>query len=250
MAERKDVASTQGATHSAGPYQVYFAGGLFTQHDLATNVLIKETVWRLSGGRFQPHLPQSKEARDLDRPDIEAFIRNQDLLAVVRCDIILARFDGLELDSGTVIEFAVAKALGKPTVILRSDTRRLSGKALDDPYNLMLKGWSRTLEIHTDSFFSYADFLSRKRQAQSDSNSFQAAMEAELEAVKKSTDEIAVHIIAGLEAVLKLKSPFPPEYQEVVYKASRYSPGSGFDQLLTEDELAIIIQRLRNNGTL
>jgi nucleoside 2-deoxyribosyltransferase len=250
MTERKAVGSSQEAMHSVGHFMVYFAGGLFTQHDLATNVLIKEAVWRLSDGRFQAYLPQSKEARDLDRPDIETFIRNQDLLAVVRCDIILARFDGLELDSGTVIEFAMAKSLGKPTVILRSDTRRSSDKALDDPYNLMLKGWSRTLEIHTDSFLSYAGFLSRKRQAQSDRESFQITMEAELEAVQKSTDEIAAHIIAGLEAVLKLKSPFPPEYQEVVYRASRYCPGSGFDQLLTEDELAIIIQRLRKNGTL
>jgi nucleoside 2-deoxyribosyltransferase len=250
LAERKDVASAQRATHSVGPYLVYSAGGLFTQHDLATNVLIKEAIWRLSDGRFQPYLPQSKEARDLDRPDVEAFIRNKDLLAVVRCDIILARFDGLELDSGTIVEFAMAKALGKPTVILRSDTRRLSGRALDDPYNLMLKSWPRTLVIHTDSFLSYAGFLSQKRQAQSERESFQTTMEAELEAVQRSTDEIAVHIIAGLEAVLKLKSPFPREYQEVVYQALRHSPGSGFDQLLTEDELAVIIQRLRNNGTL
>jgi len=58
-------------------------------------------------------------------------------------------------------------------------------------------------------------------------------------------DEIANKIIDGLEAVIKMKSPFPPEYQEIVYKASRFSPGSGFDQLLSENELAEIIQRLR-----
>ena len=75
-------------------------------------------------------------------------------------------------------------------------------------------------------------------------------MKAELATVQKSVDEIARQIIDGLEAVLKLKSPYPPEYQEIVYKASRYSPGSGFDQLLTESELGEIIQRLRKNGTL
>ena len=75
-------------------------------------------------------------------------------------------------------------------------------------------------------------------------------MKAELGTVQKSVDEIARQIIDGLEAVLKLKSPYPPEYQEIVYKASRYSPGSGFDQLLTESELGEIIQRLRKNGTL
>ena len=75
-------------------------------------------------------------------------------------------------------------------------------------------------------------------------------MKAELATVQKSVDEIARQIIDGLEAVLKLKSPYPPEYQEILYKASRYSPGSGFDQLLTESELGEIIQRLRKNGTL
>ncbi|MCK5008483.1 MAG: nucleoside 2-deoxyribosyltransferase, partial [Spirochaetales bacterium] len=118
MNKSKVVDSTQEVTHSVGPYTVYSAGGLFTQHDLATNVLIKEAVWRLSDGKFQLFLPQSRELRELNRPDIEAYIRNGDLLEVVKADIILARFDGLELDSGTVVEFAMAKHLGKPTVIL------------------------------------------------------------------------------------------------------------------------------------
>lgn len=75
-------------------------------------------------------------------------------------------------------------------------------------------------------------------------------MKAELGTVQKSVDEIAKKIIHGLEAALKMESPYPPEYQEIVYKASRYSPGSGFDQMLTERELGEIIQRLRKNGTL
>jgi hypothetical protein len=47
-----------------------------------------------------------------------------------------------------------------------------------------------------------------------------------------------------------MKSPYPPEYQEVVYQAARFSPGSGFDQLLTASEPGEIIQRLKKNGTL
>jgi hypothetical protein len=57
-------------------------------------------------------------------------------------------------------------------------------------------------------------------------------------------------VITALEAVIQLKSPYPPEYQEVVYQASRFSPGSGFDELLTTSELTEIIERLRKNGTL
>ena len=133
MNENKSVNSNQGTESAAGPYTIYSAGGLFTQDELGTNVMIKEAVWRLSSGKFQIFLPQSREIQELDQPNIEAFIRNTDLLEVVKADILLARFDGLELDSGTVVEFTVAKILGKPTVVLRCDFRRLSGKGLSNP---------------------------------------------------------------------------------------------------------------------
>jgi nucleoside 2-deoxyribosyltransferase len=249
MSESKAVDAAQEAT-SGGPYRVYSAGGLFTQDELATNILIKEAVWRLSNGKFQLFLPQSRELRELDRPDVEAYLRNVDLLEVVKADIVLARFDGLELDSGTVVEFAMAKSLGKPTVILRCDFRRLSGTGLSEPYNLMAKNWPRTVDIHLNSFVVWARLFAEERQALGDSEPFQATMEAELGTAQKSVDEIARQVIAGLEAVIKMESPYPPEYQEIVYKAARFSPGSGFDQLLTASELGEIIQRLRKNGTL
>jgi nucleoside 2-deoxyribosyltransferase len=251
MNEAKSVDTTPGATNSAGPYMVYSAGSLFTQDELATNVMIKEAVWRLSNGKFQLFLPQSRELRELDRPDVEAHLRNTDLLEVVKADIILARFDGVELDSGTVVEFTMAKSLGKPTVILRCDFRRLSGTSgLTEPYNLMVKNWPRTIEIYLHSYQVWASLFTNECQALGDGDTFQTTMKAELGTVQKSVDEIAMQVIAGLEAVTKMKSPYPPEYQEVVYKASRFSPGSGFDQLLTASELGEIIQRLRKNGTL
>ena len=245
MNEDKAVDSTQGVTNSVGPYEVYAAGGLFTQHELATNVLIKEAVWRLSNGKFQLVLPQSKELKELDA----AYLRNVNLLDVVKADMIIARFDGPELDAGTVVEFAMAKSLGKPAVILRCDYRHLSGKGIDEPYNLMVRSWPRTVEVHIDSLLNYVGLLAEERKALGDRVTFQATIKAELNTVQKGVDEIAKKIIDGLEAVIKMKSPYPPEYQEIVYKASRYSPGSGFDQLLTENELGEIIQRLRKNGT-
>jgi nucleoside 2-deoxyribosyltransferase len=245
MNKGKAVDSTQGVTNSVGPYEVYAAGGLFTQHELATNVLIKEAVWRLSNGKFQLVLPQSVELKELDA----TYLRNVSLLDVVKADIIIARFDGLELDAGTVVEFAVAKSLGKPTVILRCDYRRLSGKGIEEPYNLMVKSWPRTVEVHIDSLLNYVGILAEERKALGDRVTFQATIKAELNTVQKGADEIAKKIIDGLEAVIRMKSPYPPEYQEVVYKALRYSPGSGFDQLFTENELGEIIQRLRENGT-
>lgn len=137
MSER-DVSRDRGGVTSAGPYIVYSAGGLFTQDELATNVLLKEAVWKLSEGKYQLFLPQSRELQALDRPNVEAYIRNTDLLEVVKADIVLARFDGLELDSGTVVEYTVAKCLGKPTVLLRTDFRRVSFGGLCEPYNLMV----------------------------------------------------------------------------------------------------------------
>jgi nucleoside 2-deoxyribosyltransferase len=250
MNESNAVNTTPEVTNSVGPYTVYSAGGLFTQDELATNVLIKEAVWRLSNGKFQLFLPQSRELQELDRPDLEAYIRNTDLLEVVKADIILVRFDGLELDSGTVVEFAMAKSLGKPTVILRSDFRRVSFLALCEPYNLMVKNWPRTLEVHLNSFEIWADLFTEERQGLGDSEPLQGLMKAELGTLQKSVDKVAKQVIAGLEAVIEMKSPYPPEYQEIVYRASRFSPGSGFDQLLTERELDEIIQKLRRNGSL
>jgi nucleoside 2-deoxyribosyltransferase len=250
MSQSKAVDATPRPSNTVGPYLVYSAGGLFTQDELATNVLIKEAVWRLSGGRFQLLLPQSRELQELDRPDVEAYIRNEDFLWVVGADIILARFDGLELDSGTVVEFAVAKSLGKPAAILRCDFRRLSCTGRAEPYNLMVKNWPRTVEVHLDSFELWAGSLAEERQAAGGGDTFEDALETELDVVDKSVDEIARRVIAGLEAVMAMESPYPAEYQEKVYEAFRFSPGSGFDEMLTASELGEIVQRLKRNGTL
>ena len=250
MSESKDLKTTREATNSDGPYTVYSAGGLFTQDELATNILLKEAVWRLSRGKFQLFLPQSRELQELDRPDVEAYIRNTDLLEVVKADIVLVRFDGLELESGTVVEFVVAKSLGKPTVVLRSDFRRSSCTGLSEPYNLMVKNWPRNIEVQLNSFGLWADLFSKERQVSSDGDMFQEMMRAELGTVKTSVDEIAKQVIAGFEAVLEMESPFPHEYRKVVYQASRFSPGSGYSELMTERELDKIVQRLRRNGTL
>ena len=243
---------TQRLPDSPGPYTVYAAGGLFNQHELATNVWIKEAVGRLSNGKFQLVLPQSKDLRELDALEEldAAYLRNADLLGVVRADMVIARFDGLELDSGTVVEFTMAKCLGKPTVIFRSDFRHLSGTGIEEPYNLMVKSWPRSVEVHVESLLEYARLLAEERKSPGDRATVEATLEAELNTLHKMMDDIAEKLIDGLEAVLEMKSPYPPEYQEVVYQAARYTPGSGFDRLLTENELSQIIQRLRRNGTL
>ena len=231
-------------------YTVYAAGGIFTQHDLATNVFIKDSVWRQSNGKFELVLPQSKELRELDRPNIAAYIRNVDLVQTIKSDLFLARFDGLELDAGTIIEFMMAKFLGKPTVILRCDSRRLGGDSLDEPYNLMVKNWPRTTEVHYDSLIKFTGGFAEEWKILGNVSTFQTTIKAELKTVMKGIDDIAQKIIGGLETVLEMKSPYPDEYQELVYRAARYSPGSGFEQLLSEEELIILVRKFRESGTL
>jgi len=231
-------------------YTVYAAGGIFTQHDLATNVFIKDSVWKLSDGKFELVLPQSKELRELDRPDIAAYIRNVDLIQVVKSDLFIARFDGLELDAGTIIEFMLAKFLGKPTVILRCDSRRLGGESLDEPYNLMVKNWPRTTEVHYDSLIKFTGGLAEEWKMLGNVSTVQSTIKAELKTVMRGIDELAQIIIGGLETVLEIESPYPDEYQEIVYKIIRYSPGSGFEQLLSDEDLTTAVQKFRKSGTL
>jgi hypothetical protein len=114
----------------------------------------------------------------------------------------------------------------------------------------MVKNWPRTVEIHLNSYRIWAELFAEERKGSGDSEPMSRLMKAELGTLQKSADEVAKQVITALEAVIKLKSPYPPEYQEVVYQASRFSPGSGFDKLLTTSELAEIMQRLRKNGTL
>jgi nucleoside 2-deoxyribosyltransferase len=249
MREGEEATNSE-AAHAEGPYIVYSAGGLFTQDELAANILLKEAVWKLSGGKFQLFLPQSRELQELDRLDVEAHIRNTDLLEVVKADMLLARFDGPELDSGTVVEFVVAKCLGKPAVILRSDFRRVSFANICEPYNLMAKNWPRTVEVQFNSYEIWSEIFTQEYQGQGESDSLQGMMKAELGTMQTSFDEVARRVIAALEAVMEMQSPYPPEYQELVYQAFRHSPGSGFGELMTQGVLDGILQRLRGNGML
>lgn len=247
MDTEKNLADVETATQA---FTVYVAGGIFTQHDLATNVFIKEAVWRQSKGKFELALPQSKELRNLGLPNLAAYIRNVNLSQIIKTDFFLARFDGLELDAGVVIEFMMAKFLGKPTVIWRCDSRRLGGENLDEPYNLMAKNWPRTVEIHFDSLFEYIGGFAEEWQELENVNSFQKTLQAEQKTVREGIDELARELIAGLETVHAMKSPYPDELLETVYQASRYTPGSGFEQFISAEEVNELIIKFRQNGTL
>ncbi|MCE2440454.1 MAG: nucleoside 2-deoxyribosyltransferase [Candidatus Latescibacteria bacterium] len=121
-------------------YSVYFAGELFDHKHLIGNANLAEAIERTSDGRYAcvvPHHLEQATGRAVD-------IRNQDLKQVMACDLGLFNFDGTDLDSGTVVEFMVAKFLDIPSVILRSDFRSSGDQDKDgDAWNLMCSFYPR-----------------------------------------------------------------------------------------------------------
>ena len=116
-------------------YRGYNAGGLFLINEIAENVNFKLAVLKQSRGRLYLTLPQSKQpAQRLEREagndqletreQLAAQIRNVDIAELASCDFAVFHFEGAELDAGTVVEFVIAKMLGMPTVVIRTDVRR------------------------------------------------------------------------------------------------------------------------------
>lgn len=119
---------------------LYFAGNLFDAKQLLGNAVLAEEIFDISAGRILPILPQVTEHRELSSKPI----RDTNLETLRRCDLALFNFEGLELDSGTVVEFVCAKALDIPSLILRTDFRISGDQPGGDPWNLMCSHFPRT----------------------------------------------------------------------------------------------------------
>src|SRR5690606_18601323 len=112
-----------------------------------------------SHGRYRCRLPQDFELRGLHPQTI----RDQDIRALIECDLALFNFDGTELDSGTVVEFMFAKFADIPSVILRSDLRGGGDQGRGDPWNLMVSFYPRTVTVLTPSLIDYRAHQKRRR---------------------------------------------------------------------------------------
>lgn len=133
-------------------YQFYLAGDLFSYKALAGNQMLADAIAEVSQDRFQALLPQSLEMPSDRAKDI----RNADYAAVMSCDLLIAQFDGTELDSGTVAEFMLAKQLDIPTVLFRSDFRKSGDQdAGGDAWNLMLSHFPRTESLAINAMALY-----------------------------------------------------------------------------------------------
>ena len=97
-------------------YTYYHAGPLFSLSDLHTNTLLSSLIHKIShesptSSTFIPLVPQNIEARDTSPHSI----RDQDIRALLSCDLALFTFDGTELDSGRA---------NRGSCVLRSSIRR------------------------------------------------------------------------------------------------------------------------------
>ncbi|KAI7263513.1 hypothetical protein KC345_g9115 [Hortaea werneckii] len=247
---------TQQAHPSSPPakksYTYYHAGPLFSIADLHTNTLLARAIAHHSHGHFVPILPQDLEQR---RAVTSQGIRDKDLRALLSCDLALFTYDGAELDSGTVVEFMMAKFADVPAVILRSDFRgggdqqqqqsssasqhedgKLAGAG--QPWNLMSSFWPRTEAVVIDAMLEYKRALASFPPSSSSSTSSSSLDEKRKElsnpflttaptaqAGELLLEKTALKCIAAMEQAVRAPSRMPRELRENVYRWMALMPG-------------------------
>ncbi|MEO1575282.1 MAG: nucleoside 2-deoxyribosyltransferase [Pseudomonadota bacterium] len=213
----------------------YFAGDIFDHKDLVGNALLGRYIDQVSGDRYRCVLPQ-----DLEQSSHRAVnIRNQDLLQVMQCDVALFNFDGDDLDSGTVVEFMLAKMLDIPSVILRSDFRSAGDQNKDgDDWNLMV------------SFYPRVDIVQVNGMAW-----YQAAKTQDVD-VRDALDALYTPLAGDLIRALDRACDTPSLIKGNVDKAlrlyrwARTFPGSGMANGLSDEALENLVKRKAGMGLL
>lgn len=204
--------------------KIYFAGGLFDHKELAGNMLLAKKIEQLSAGRYQVLLPQDFESAQTDATSV----RNNDYKLLMACDLIVANFDGVELDSGTVAEFCCAKMLDLPAVLFRTDFRNgVERPGAVVPWNLMISAYPRTVNLIINGM----DELVRH-----DRN------------LEKYHSSIAEQIIAAMDEVVAMQSLLPKEDLLAHYKRTLQLLGGGMSGLFTDEELQTLIAEKVQNG--
>ncbi len=204
--------------------KIYFAGGLFDHKELAGNMLLAKKIEQLSAGRYQVLLPQDFESAQTDATSV----RNNDYKLLMACDLIVANFDGVELDSGTVAEFCCAKMLDLPAVLFRTDFRNgVERPGAVVPWNLMISAYPRTVNLIINGM----DELVRHDRD-----------------LEKYHSSIAEQIIAAMDEVVELQSLLPKEDLLSHYKRTLQLLGGGMSGLFTDEELQTLIAEKVQNG--
>lgn len=244
-------------------YTVYFAGDLFDHKHLAGNELLAGAIDRRSDGRYACVLPQDLEQATGRMVDI----RNQDLRQVMTCDLGLFNFDGTDLDSGTVVEFMMAKMLDIPSVLLRSDFRASGDREREgDDWNLMCSFFPRSRKVQFNAMAWYQE--ARRNASPGDSGPGGAGDSGAGDSGAGDGDpgddapaadwserlygRIADAVIEALDAVRAEPSTFGGDETRIrsVYEWAARFPGSGFDALCGPGFVEKTIENKRRKGLL
>jgi nucleoside 2-deoxyribosyltransferase len=205
---------------------VYFAGELFSAKHLAGNARLAASLQRQSQGQVHCVLPQTLE----NRTEGAHLIRDEDLEALITSDLALFNFDGSEIDSGTVVEFMVAKFADIPALLLRTDFRR-GGDQAEDPWNLMLSFYPRTGVCCFDSMALYKTGLSEGLDPVTASDSM--------------LDQIAARIAPELFLLAQSKPILPPDSVDSIYDWIARFPGFRSQETTTRIREALEHRRRR-----
>lgn len=200
-------------------YTVYFGGELFSLKHLIGNAWLAEAIYEKSHGKYRCLLPQDLTPRGRGGRSI----RDQDLRALIGCDLGLFNYDGAELDSGTVVEFMFAKFADIPSVLLRTDLRS-NGDFSDEPWNLMTSYFPRTATVLAPSLFAL--WHTMKRQRRPDDISRLAGQHGSA-AAQVVCEQVAAQCVRALDRVLALEPVMPKHLREEAYAWLALLPGLG-----------------------
>jgi len=199
---------------------VYFAGELFNAKHLAGNARLAAAIQRHSNEQLVCVLPQTMESRE----EGAHFIRDEDLEHLICSDLAIFNFDGSEIDSGTVVEFMVAKFADIPALLLRTDFRR-GGDQGNDPWNLMLSFYPRTKTCCLDSMAFYKAALAQGLDP--------------VTAADSMLDQIAARVVPALETLAQTKPLLPSELTKSVHDWLVQFPGIRSPESITRIRKAL-----------
>jgi nucleoside 2-deoxyribosyltransferase len=214
---------------SSANLKYFHAGALFNLKELAGNAMLARAIVKESKGRYHALLPQDFEV-DPKKPTA---IRDADLLALLSADVALFHFDGADLDSGTVVEFMVAKFADIPAVLLRTDFRR-AGDSHEDAWNLMLTGYPRTQQVIVHAMELYHQQRHPERQLE--------------DAAELATHETARRVIAAFDEVVRTPAVMPPELRDSISRWIALFPGFTIPVKEVEEKLRLIQESRADRG--